>query len=135
MDVGEIISRIAKGRNQKGYTYENMGQELNISGAGYRKIETGQTPLTVERLLAISNYLDMPIEEIFDLKPSSQNQHNNDGQEGNVAFNQKIENFYQESREMTEHLLKAKDEVIATKNQLIENLQKELEALKTATEI
>jgi hypothetical protein len=40
------------------------------------------------------------------------------------VFQQKIENFYQENKEITDQLIKAKD-------QLIEQLQKEIQTLKT----
>lgn len=116
----EIIEKIAQYRNRKGYTYENMADELELTTAAYRKIETGETKLSVERLFRISNILETPIDELLDLDKNHfiQNNYNNES-----IISQRIENFYQENKEITEQLIKAKD-------QLIEILQKEIENLK-----
>lgn len=116
----EIIEKIAQYRNRKGYTYENMADELELTTAAYRKIETGETKLSVERLFRISNILETPIDELLDLDKNHfiQNNYNNES-----IVSQRIENFYQENKEITEQLIKAKD-------QLIEILQKEIENLK-----
>ena len=53
MEIAQVIERIVQGRNKKGYTYENMAVELDLTTAAYRKIETGETKLTVERLFKI----------------------------------------------------------------------------------
>lgn len=116
----KIIEKIAQYRNRKGYTYENMADELELTTAAYRKIETGETKLSVERLFRISNILETPIDELLDLDKNHfiQNNYNNES-----IVSQRIENFYQENKEITEQLIKAKD-------QLIEILQKEIENLK-----
>ncbi len=116
----KIIEKIAQYRNRKGYTYENMADELELTTAAYRKIETGETKLSVERLFRISNILETPIDELLDLDKNHfiQNNYNNES-----IISQRIENFYQENKEITEQLIKAKD-------QLIEILQKEIENLK-----
>ena len=120
MKMEEIIEKIAQYRNRKGYTYENMADELELTTAAYRKIETGETKLSVERLFRISNILETPIDELLDLDKNHfiQNNYNNES-----IVSQRIENFYQENKEITEQLIKAKD-------QLIEILQKEIENLK-----
>ena len=41
MEMEKIIEKIAQYRNKKGYTYENMADELELTPAAYRKIETG----------------------------------------------------------------------------------------------
>jgi transcriptional regulator with XRE-family HTH domain len=120
MKMEKIIEKIAQYRNRKGYTYENMADELELTTAAYRKIETGETKLSVERLFRISNILETPIDELLDLDKNHfiQNNYNNES-----IISQRIENFYQENKEITEQLIKAKD-------QLIEILQKEIENLK-----
>jgi transcriptional regulator with XRE-family HTH domain len=120
MKMEKIIEKIAQYRNRKGYTYENMADELELTTAAYRKIETGETKLSVERLFRISNILETPIDELLDLDKNHfiQNNYNNES-----IVSQRIENFYQENKEITEQLIKAKD-------QLIEILQKEIENLK-----
>lgn len=116
----KIVDKIAQYRNKKGYTYENMAHELELSPAAYRKIETGETKLTVERLFRISNILEAPIDELLDLDKNHfvQNNYSNES-----VFSQRIENFYQENKEVTEQLIKAKDDLIA-------HLEKEIASLK-----
>lgn len=120
MEIEKIIEKIALHRNRKGYTYENMADELELTPAAYRKIETGETKLTVERLFRISNILEIPINELLNLDKNNFIQNNYSSEK---IYQQKIENFYQENKEITEQLIEAKD-------QIIEALQKDLEFLK-----
>lgn len=120
MEMEKIIEKIAQYRNKKGFTYENMADELELTPAAYRKIETGETKLTVERLFRISAILETPINEILELDKVSLQQNNYNA---NSVYQQKIEHFYQENKEITEQLIKAKD-------QLIEQLQKEIDFLR-----
>ena len=121
MEMEKIIAKITQYRNRKGYTYENMADELELTTAAYRKIETGETKLSVERLFRISNILETPVNELLDLDKNHfiQNNYNSES-----VISQRIENFYQENKEITSELIKAKD-------QLITQLQKENEFLKT----
>ena len=121
MQMEKIIEKITQYRNRKGYTYENMADELELTTAAYRKIETGETKLSVERLFRISNILETPVNELLDLDKNHfiQNNYNSES-----VISQRIENFYQENKEITSELIKAKD-------QLIMQLQKENEFLKT----
>lgn len=109
MEIEKIISKITQYRNRRGYTYENMADELELTPAAYRKIETGETKLTVERLFRISAILETPIEEFLSVDKNAfvQNNYNNES-----IFQQKIENFYQENKEITDQLIRAKDELI-----------------------
>jgi len=120
MEMEKIIEKISQLRSRKGYTYENMADELEITPAAYRKIETGETKLSVERLFRISNILETPVNEILETQSISQNQNNYHNEN---VYQQKIDNFYQENKEITEELIKAKD-------QLIDVLQKEIEFLR-----
>ena len=120
MEIAQVIERIVQGRNKKGYTYENMAVELDLTTAAYRKIETGETKLTLERLFKISDILEVPVGELLAIEKSVNQQVNN----GNSnVYNQKIDHFYQENREITEQLLKAKDELIAQLKQENEYLR------------
>ena len=120
MEMEKIIEKIAQYRNKKGYTYENMADELELTPAAYRKIETGETKLTVERLFRISAILETPINEFLEMDNNAFVQYNYSKES---VFQQKIENFYQENKEITDQLIKAKD-------QLIEQLQKEIQTYK-----
>ena len=55
--INKIIKKIAEIRVKRGYSYENIADELSITPAAYRKIEIGETKLTVERLFQISEIL------------------------------------------------------------------------------
>jgi len=110
-----------QGRLRKGYSYENMAEELHLSVPAYRKLEIGETKLSVERLFQISVILEMPLSELLDINDEHmiQNNYHND-----TVYQQKIEHFYQENKEITEQLIRAKDELIV-------QLQKEVEFLKS----
>ena len=119
----KIIEKIAQYRNRKGYTYENMADELELTTAAYRKIETGETKLSVERLFRISNILETPIDELLDLDKNHfiQNNYNNES-----IVSQRIENFYQENKEITEKLLQAKDEQIVLLKEQLDFFKKQI---------
>lgn len=56
-----FIKKISEIRKRKGLSYENIALDLNLSVSAYRKIETGETKLTVERLVEISKILETPL--------------------------------------------------------------------------
>jgi len=121
MEIEKVINKIVQGRLRKGYSYENMAEELRLSVPAYRKLEIGETKLSVERLFQISVILEMPLSELLDIDDEHmvQNNYHND-----TVYQQKIEHFYQENKEITEQLIRAKDELIL-------QLQKEVEFLKS----
>ena len=120
MEMEKIIEKITQLRNRKGFTYENMADELELTTAAYRKIETGETKLSVERLFRISNILEASISEFleFDQNHFVQNNYSSES-----VISQRIENYYQDNKEITEQLIKAKDD-------LIDVLKKERQAVK-----
>ena len=111
-----VVRKIASLRIKKGLSYENMADDLSISTSAYRKIETGETKLTVERLFRISELLDAPLSSLLEFSNDVFQQTNNESATG---YQQKIENFYQESREVYEKLLQSKDEQIALLKQIV----------------
>ncbi|MBP6576509.1 MAG: helix-turn-helix transcriptional regulator [Chryseobacterium sp.] len=121
MEMEKIIEKITQLRNRKGFTYENMADELELTTAAYRKIETGETKLSVERLFRISNILEASISEFleFDQNHFVQNNYSSES-----VISQRIENYYQDNKEITEQLIKAKDD-------LIDVLKKEIQSLKS----
>ena len=121
MEIEKVINKIVQGRLRKGYSYENMAEELRLSVPAYRKLAIGETKLSVERLFQISVILEMPLTELLDIDDEHmvQNNYHND-----TVYQQKIEHFYQENKEITEQLIRAKDELIL-------QLQKEVEFLKS----
>lgn len=114
MNVSQFSGeKIREYRKKKGFNQEDIASRLNMSQSAYAKIENGKTSLDVDRLLLISEYLEVPIN---DLLPESRGQ--------NVQFNNKdgyqVEHFYADGRE----LLKEKE-------RYIQMLEKELEFLKS----
>ena len=122
MEVEKILEKITQKRSQKGYTYENMADDLGLTPSGYRKIEKGETKLSVEKMFQISTVLDIPINELLDIG-ENWIQNNSYNKDSSISA-QKIEHFYQENKEITEQLIRAKDELIL-------QLQKEVEFLKS----
>jgi len=106
----KMTEKIASVRIRRGYTLEYMAHELDLTQASYRKIEIGETHLTVERLFQISEILNVSLPELLEIGNDVFNQTNN---ERATDYQQKIENFYQESKEVYEKLLQSKDEQIA----------------------
>ncbi|PIV48401.1 MAG: hypothetical protein COS19_13990 [Flavobacteriaceae bacterium CG02_land_8_20_14_3_00_34_13] len=60
----EVLKRIQNIRKNKGFTYENLTNDLNISTAAYRKIELNKTKLTLERLSQIAEALETKVEDL-----------------------------------------------------------------------
>lgn len=52
-------------REMKGLTQENLAKELNLSTKAYQKIETGETQLTINRLVHISEILEISVFDIL----------------------------------------------------------------------
>ena len=108
--VDNVIKKIAATRMRKGFSYENIAHKLSISPAAYRKMEIGETKLTVERLFQISEILKAPLSDLLDVGNDLFQQTNNENATG--CYQQKIENFYQESKEISQNLIESlKDEI------------------------
>ena len=110
--IEKIISRITAARMKKGFSFENMAHELSLTPASYRKVETGETNLTVERLLRISEILNEPLSNLLETGSDVFQQTNNESATG-YQYQQRIENFYQENKEIYDKLLQSKEEQIA----------------------
>ena len=108
--MNAIVKKIASMRMKRGFSLENMALELTLTPAAYRKIEVGETKLTVERLFQIAEILGISISELLEIGNDVFQQTNNESATG---YQQKIENFYQENKEVYERLLQSKDEQIA----------------------
>jgi len=109
----EILQQIKEIRNIKGFSHENMANELKMSTSAYRKIESNETKLTVERLFQISEILQTPVTKILGSKSSAVYYQNNyDG--GTFNGNYDIETYYhQENKETTQKLIQTLEQEIA----------------------
>ncbi len=118
----KIIKKINEIRNKKGFSYENMAQDLDLSVSAYRKIETGETKLTVERLVDISKILETPLNDF--LETESQKNFNQEIRENATGY-QAVdnENIYYEYSEISKKLIEVYEKQI-------EDLKAENETLK-----
>ena len=122
--TASVIQKITALRLKRGYTYENMAQELDITLASYRKIEVGETKLTVERLFKIADILKESISNLLETTNENVFNQTNNENSGN-QYQQKIENFYHENKEVYEKLLKSKDEQIELLKGLLDSCNKD----------
>ena len=95
----KILKKITECRRERGFTFENIGLELGITMAAYRKIEIGETKLTVERLFKISKILNLPITDFIVLHSEYSN--------GNLK-----KEFSLDDKDFVKQLLDSKDEQI-----------------------
>ncbi len=57
-------------RESRGYTQEYMAEMLDICQSTYANLESGKTPLTINRLLRISDILETDFAELVDYHQS-----------------------------------------------------------------
>ena len=118
--TAKVVQKIMAFRSKKGYSYQNMSDELAMTPAAYRKIETGETKLSVERLFRIAEILGEKITSFLDAEGNVFNQTISDSSTGN-QYQQTIENFFQENKELYDKLLASKDDQINLLNNLLNN--------------
>jgi transcriptional regulator with XRE-family HTH domain len=114
-----ILTKIRDRRKEKGFSLENMADELHISPSAYRKIEDNQSKLSVERFVQIAAILEVPTSELLDEQyPRAYHQTNKDNN-GTVIGHQEFENYYQENKEITQNLVSGmKDEISHLKGEI-----------------
>ena len=75
--ISSMLDRIKAFRIKAGINQSQMGRKLSISQAGYGKIESGASEITVKRLFEISEILEIDILTLLNLEkliPSSAKQ-------------------------------------------------------------
>jgi len=115
----KVAKKIGVLRLKKGYTLENMSDELNITPSAYRRIENGDTNLSVVRLFKIAEFLEEKASFFLDETENVSNQNSNDNSTDN-QYQRKIDNFFQENKEVYEKLIASKEEQIELLRNLIE---------------
>ncbi|GAA4158329.1 hypothetical protein GCM10022217_19480 [Chryseobacterium ginsenosidimutans] len=118
----KIIKKIAEIRSKKGFSYENMAHDLDLSTSAYRKIETGETKLTVERLVDISKILETPLNEL--LETDSPKNFSQEIKEQSTGYQGVDNRVYHENSELSQKL-------IVIYEQQIKDLKAEIEELKS----
>lgn len=121
--VEKVLKRIRENRKLKGFSHENMAGMLDMSVSAYNKLERNETTLSFERLLCITDALEIPLSEILDIKTGDTL--NQDLKDNSFGIG-KVETLHQESKDKTEKieelykaLLKEKDETIAVLKSII----------------
>lgn len=102
-----VCENIRKYRNLKGFSQEYMAGKMNLTQSSYAKIENNETKLTIDRVNEISKILEIDFFQLLYKKKH------------NVYSNEigNVENLNLENKQLLKELLE-------TKNQLIEILQK-----------
>jgi len=116
----EVLKRIQNIRKNKGFTYENLTNDLNISTAAYRKIELNKTKLTLERLSQIAEALETKVEDLLGLKPNKI--YKQEITENSIGY-QDIQNLYTENKETNEKLIAQFEARLQEKDELIQLLK------------
>ena len=91
--MNKIMNKIRKIREKKVYSQEYMQEKLNMSQAAYSNLEANKTKLTVEKLLEISEILEVPVESL--IQDDTKNNFtitNNDNGLGEYIFEDYIRN-------------------------------------------
>lgn len=117
-----VLDNIKRLRKKRGYSHENLAQELNISQAAYSKLEKNKTKLTVERMFKLAEILKVEVSELLDIMPT--NQFNPNKKEKTTVYLQEAVNLYQENKEQNEKIFKLFEACLQDKERLIERLEK-----------
>lgn len=115
MKINEKIKQL---REVRQWTQEEMAQKLNMTTKGYAKIERGETLSNLPRLEQIAEIFGMHICQLLSY-----------GEEGNLYAG----NADQET-ETLRLILLHKEELLAHKNEIIENQKRELLLLREMIE-
>jgi transcriptional regulator with XRE-family HTH domain len=60
-----IGNRIRQARQQRGYSQEYLAEQLDLSQGGYRKIETDEVKLKVDKLLLLADLLKVDVDHLL----------------------------------------------------------------------
>lgn len=119
--IDKVLKRIRENRKTKGYSHDYMAAMLDISPSAYNKLERNETNLSLERLLVITDILELPITEVLDIKTGDT--YNQDLKDNSIG---RVETLYQDNKDKTEkiehlyqQLLKEKDETIKMLKELV----------------
>lgn len=121
MNLRNITSKIVEERIRRNYSQTYLAEKMGISQKAYSKIETGETRITIQNLISISEILNIDFLDFFEESSSapkySSKQHNGDG----IVMNK---NISENSSVLYERLLTAKDNEISLLKKIIENYEK-----------
>ena len=81
----KIGLRIRSVRESRRYSQEYMAEMLSMSQSCYANLESGKSSLSVERLLAITEILDIDVSHLFEKQPGKQQLHSRDSLQETIA--------------------------------------------------
>lgn len=108
-----IPERIRKYRTLKGLTQQNIADELNLTLAGYSKIERGITEISVNRLALIADILEVSIHDLI----VGIGETGNDVQEPFLAYNNRVNTELNSLSKKINHI---QDELATLKEEIAE---------------
>ena len=117
--VSKIVNKIRDIRKQKGYSNEVMAMDLGMSTSAYNKMERMESTISLERFIKITEILNVPYSEFFEL--TVKNVYQQDLKDHSIGHYE-VQSLYQENREVYEKLIASKDEQIALLKSLLDNI-------------
>ena len=114
MKVGEKIRKV---RELRGFSQQNLADNLNISQKAYSKIETNETKVTLDHISKISKLLDIdPIQ----LLTFDENLIFNNCEHGNFGNHNTYYAYSENERVLYENQIKfLKEEVLFLRNEIV----------------
>lgn len=118
--------KIRKLRDNLGYSQEYVATKLGIAQNTYSKIETGQSPLTIDRAKKLAELFEVEPDFFFSDQDMGVVNHNN-GNDYRLIFNP--ETYVESQREIFDLLIEDKDNQISYLKEEIVRLREQLNTL------
>jgi transcriptional regulator with XRE-family HTH domain len=123
MDNNSIKDNIRRIRKRSGMTQEDMAHELGISLTAYRDLERGATNIVNSNIARIAEITGTTTEEVLGYTTVPDEDRIQDVQ---VEYGAKIENLQIRINDL-EKIVASLEDVIATKNEIISILKKNID--------
>lgn len=114
---------VRKLRDRSGYSQEYVASVLGVAQNTYSKIESGQSPLTIERAKKLADLFEVEPEYFFSDQEIGVVNHNN-GNDYKLIFNP--ETYIEGQKEVYDLLLEDKDNQISYLKEEVEKLRNQL---------
>jgi len=115
-------------REQKGWDQNYLAKEMGISQPALSKIESDQTKLSWDHALKLAELFDVDPEYFFDSKVNNYISHND---KVNQLYNSEyFDNNIEFIKGLYEAQIKAKDDLLAERQERIDGFKKQVEELK-----
>lgn len=132
-NIESIGQRIREIRLSRNYSQQYLAQKIGVTQKAYSKIESEETKLGVDTLKKIASILDVPIESFFDTKNKPIiNDFSSRAGGDNVLYKTTLDKSLEK---MIFELIKSKDQIILSKDEMIEKLKKDIVELNSIISI